>query len=352
MKRIINFVWGRFLSGFLIILGVIISVFFIFHALPGDPSRMIAPTADAETVEVIKKDLGLDLPIHTQLFYYLNDLSPLSFHKKTEENQKNYGYSEILSFGENVFVLKFPYMRRSFMTQKKVTEILFENLEGTVWLTLAAIIFATIVGVIMGLLSALYKNTWIDHTLMSISVLGISTPSFVAAIIVSMVFGFYLSEWTGLPLQGSLFVTDIAGKKLMLKNLILPTFTLGIRPLAIIAQLTRNSMIEVLRQDYIRTARAKGLPRHLVILKHALRNALNPVITAVSGWMATLLAGAFFVEYIFGWKGLGWITINSVYKLDFPVVMGSTILVAFFFVSINTVVDIFYVIVDPRVKIN
>jgi peptide/nickel transport system permease protein len=351
MKNVMKFIWKRLYGGFLIILGVVLSVFFIFHALPGDPSRMIAPTADAQTVEIIKQELGLDLPLHRQLIYYLNDLSPISAHKNTPENLANYEYIKIADFGENVLALKTPYMRRSFMTQKKVTEILTENFEGTVWLTLAAIAFATFFGILFGLLSAIYRGSWIDHSLMSISILGISTPSFVAAILISMIFGFYLSEWTGLPLQGSLFVSDLSGKKLMLKNLILPTFTLGIRPLAIIAQLTRSSMTEVLRQDYIRTARAKGLSGEIVILKHALRNALNPVITAVSGWMASLLAGAFFVEYIFGWKGLGWITINSVYKLDFPVVMGSTILVATVFVFINIFVDIFYAIVDPRVKI-
>ncbi len=351
MKNVLNFIWKRFYSGFLVILGVVLSVFFIFHALPGDPSRMIAPTADAQTVEVIKKELGLDLPLHRQLFLYLNDLSPVSMHQNSPEILSNYNYTKLFSAGENVIVLKTPYMRRSFMTQKKVTEILTENFEGTLWLTLSSIIFATFFGILFGLLAAIYKKTWIDHSLMAVSVVGISTPSFVAAILISMVFGFYLADFTGLPLQGSLFVSDLNGKKLMLKNMILPTLTLGIRPLAIIAQLTRSSMTEVLRKDYIRTARAKGLSRRMVILKHALRNALNPVVTAVSGWMATLLAGAFFVEYIFGWKGLGWITITSVYKLDFPVVMGSTIFVACVFVFINVFVDIFYAVIDPRIKI-
>ena len=140
-------------------------------------------------------------------------------------------------------------------------------------------------------------------------------------------------------------------KYLSLKNLILPALTLGIRPLAIITQLTRSAMLDVLNQDYIRTAYAKGLSKSTVIFKHALRNALNPVLTAVTGWFAELLAGAFFVEYIFGWKGIGKITVDALDKLDFPVVMGSVLVTATLFVIINILADILYSIVDPRVKI-
>jgi peptide/nickel transport system permease protein len=137
---------------------------------------------------------------------------------------------------------------------------------------------------------------------------------------------------------------------LQLKNLILPAITLGIRPLAIITQLTRSAMLDVLDQDYIRTAYAKGLSRRVVIFRHALRNALNPVITAITGWFAELLAGAFFVEYIFGWKGIGKITVDALEKLDFPVVMGSVLITATFFIAINLLADILYGIVDPRVR--
>ena len=136
-----------------------------------------------------------------------------------------------------------------------------------------------------------------------------------------------------------------------LQNLLLPTLTLGIRPLAIITQLTRSSMLDVLNQDYVRTAYAKGLSRTTVIWKHALRNALNPVITAVTGWFAELLAGAFFVEYIFGWKGIGKITVDALEKLDYPVVMGSVLLSAFIFVMINILADLLYGVVDPRVRV-
>ena len=166
-------------------------------------------------------------------------------------------------------------------------------------------------------------------------------------------FGFLLSDWTGLHINGNWFdVDEITGeRKLTLRNLILPALTLGIRPLAIITQLTRSAMLDVLSQDYIRTAYAKGLSERQVVWKHALRNALNPVITAVTGWFAELLAGAFFVEYIFGWKGIGKITVDALEKLDFPVVMGAVLVSATFFIIMNIIADILYGVVDPRVRL-
>jgi len=152
-------------------------------------------------------------------------------------------------------------------------------------------------------------------------------------------------------MTGSLYNIDpFKGRQMQLQNLILPAITLGIRPLAIITQLTRSAMLDVLDQDYIRTAYAKGLSRRVVVFRHALRNALNPVITAITGWFAELLAGAFFVEYIFGWKGIGKITVDALEKLDFPVVMGSVLITATFFIAINLLADILYGIVDPRIK--
>ncbi len=168
-----------------------------------------------------------------------------------------------------------------------------------------------------------------------------------------MVFGFYLSEYTGLNMTGYMWEPDVynGGRRLDLKNLILPAFTLGIRPLAIITQLTRSSMVEVMSQDYIRTGRAKGLGNMKLVLKHALKNALNPVVTAVSGWLASLMAGAFFVEYIFSWQGLGTRTIKAVEHLDLPVIMGVTLVVAMAFIVINIFVDLLYALLDPRVRL-
>ena len=154
-------------------------------------------------------------------------------------------------------------------------------------------------------------------------------------------------------MTGSLYELDDFGEKynIVIKNLLLPSIVLGIRPLAIITQLVRNNLIDVLSQDYIKTALSKGLTIYEVIFKHALRNSINPVITAISGWFASLLAGAIFVEYIFGWKGLGKEIVGALNNLDIPVVMGSVLVIALMFIIINIVVDLIYIYLDPRIKI-
>jgi peptide/nickel transport system permease protein len=153
-------------------------------------------------------------------------------------------------------------------------------------------------------------------------------------------------------MTGSLYELDDFGEsyQIVWKNLLLPSLVLGIRPLAVIIQLTRSNLLEVLSQDYIRTAYAKGLSQYQVIFKHALKNAINPVVTAISGWFASLLAGAIFVEYIFGWKGLGKEIVEALNQLDIPVVMGAVIVIAFLFIIINIVVDLIYIYLDPRIK--
>jgi peptide/nickel transport system permease protein len=201
-------------------------------------------------------------------------------------------------------------------------------------------------------MAAVNKGTWMDTSFVFTSIMGISVPSFFMAIVIAYLFGVVLQPYTGLNLTGSWYELDeVTGEKyITLKNLVLPALTLGIRPLAIITQLTRSSMLDVLQQDYIRTAYAKGLSKNAVIYRHALRNALNPVVTAITGWFAELLAGAFFVEYIFGWKGIGKITVNALDKLDYPVVMGAVLLSAGIFICINMLADILYRKLDPRVR--
>jgi len=212
-------------------------------------------------------------------------------------------------------------------------------------------LIATLMGIFLGVIAAVKKDSWLDLSAIFVSVLGISVPSFFMGILIAYLFGFVLSSFTGLHMTGSLYDTDpFTGRHLQLQNLILPAITLGIRPLAIITQLTRGSLLDVLNRDYIRTAYAKGLSKRAVILKHALRNALNPVITAISGWFAELLAGAFFVEYIFGWKGIGKLTVDALENLDFPVVMGSVMVTSCFFVAVNILADLLYAVIDPRVR--
>lgn len=349
----IKYIVKRLFYGLLVLLGATIIVFFIFNVLPGDPVAMLAgQRTDVATRNEIAKDLGLLEPLPTQLYLYIRDLSPISVHEDNEKEVKKYDFKKLISVGSNNYlVLKTPYLRRSFSSGKKVSEIIWENLEGTFWLAIAAMAFATFFGIIFGVIASLRQNSWIDHSMVSLSVVGISAPSFVLGAIIAMVFGSYLTDYTGLTATGQMWDYELDGRKLVLKNIILPAFTLGLRPLAIIVQLTRSSMLDVLSQDYIRTAKAKGLPYFKIIVKHALKNALNPVITAVSGWLASLMAGAFFVEVIFDWKGLGLVTIEAVKSLDFPIVMGVTIFVAFAFIIVNIFVDLLYALVDPRVRI-
>ncbi len=317
-----------------------------------DPARLIVgQTGDKKTMDNIRKELYLDQPKWKQFILYLNDVSPIGFHSKEEiENKKLRGF---FIGGEKKIGIKIPYLRRSYQTKKDVIDVLMEALPGTIMLAFAAMIFATIIGVLLGVLAAVKQNTWMDTTSVFASVIGISAPSFFMAIVIAYLFGIVLHPYTGLNLTGSWFdIDETTGQRyLTLQNLILPAITLGIRPLAIITQLTRSSMLDVLNQDYIRTAYAKGLNRRTVVFKHALRNALNPVITAITGWFAELLAGAFFVEYIFGWKGIGKVTVDALDKLDYPVVMGSVLFSAAFFILINILADILYGVVDPRVRL-
>lgn len=349
----IRYIIKRLLYGLLVLMGATVIVFFIFNVLPGDPVAMMAgQRTDVTTREAIAKDLGLFEPLHVQLYLYVRDLSPFSVHENIKSEVDKYGFAKLFPVGNNrYFVAKIPYLRRSFQSNKKVSEIIWENLEGTFLLAVTAMTFATFFGILLGVIASLRQNSWLDHTMVSLSVIGISAPSFVLGAIVAMVFGSYLHEYTGLFPTGNLWEYELNGRSLMLKNIILPAFTLGLRPLAIIVQLTRSSMLDVLSQDYIRTARAKGLHYFMIIVKHALKNALNPVITAVSGWLASLMAGAFFVEVIFDWKGLGLVTIEAVKSLDFPIVMGVTIFVAFAFIIVNIFVDLLYALVDPRVRV-
>ena len=347
----LSFFLKKITYGILVLFGVVMVVFFLFQGF-GDPARLVlGQSGDSATIQNIRKELALDQPLWKQFVYYVNDVSPICMHSNDAIQSKQL---------KGIFIgttykagLKIPYLRRSYQTKKQVSTLLAEAIPGTMLLALAAMLFATIVGIFLGVTAAIQQNTWLDTSAVFTSVLGISAPSFFMGILLAYLFGFVLSNYTGLQMTGSLFYTDpFVGKQLAIKNIILPALTLGIRPLAIITQLTRSAMLDVLEQDYIRTAYAKGLKKTRVIWTHALRNALNPVVTAITGWFAELLAGAFFVEYIFGWKGIGKVTVDALEKLDFPVVMGSVLITASFFVIVNILADILYGWIDPRVKMN
>jgi peptide/nickel transport system permease protein len=336
----------------LILPGIVLLVFVMFQGF-GDPARLVVgQTGDKKTLDNIRRDLYLDRPKWKQLLLYCNDVSPIAVHSRADIAKKQ--LHGLFIGGNYQLGIKWPYLRTSYQTRKPVSTMLAEALPGTILLAVTAMFFATLFGLLLGILAALYKGTWIDVTAITASIAGISAPSFFMAIVVAWLFGVKLHNITGLNLTGSWFAIDeVTGQRyLTLKNLILPAFTLGIRPLAIISQLTRSAMLDVLGQDYIRTAYAKGLSKKQVLWRHALRNTLNPVVTAITGWFAELLAGAFFVEYIFGWKGIGKITVDALEKLDYPVVMGSVLFSACIFIAVNLLADVLYQWIDPRVRMS
>lgn len=355
----LRFILKRIGYGLLLLFGVITLVFFLFAVLPTDPvSEIMGQHSDKKTEDAIRHQLGLDLPIGVQYLAYLNDLSPISWHKTQDENDffylnpNNYHYTEIINFKASSIVLKAPYLRRSYHGDRPVADIITEAFPKTMLLAIVSIIFGIVVGIFIGVLCAIYHGTWFDKASLLMAVLGMSVPSFFVAILLAWIFAFLLADHTGLSMFGSLYSVDDYGNGVFLdlKNIILPAITLGIRPLAIVIELTKNSVLDVMSQDYIRTAKAKGvIPAH-IMLKHALKNALNPVVTAISGWLAGLLAGAVFVEYIFDWKGMGIVIVDALNQNDLPVLMGSLLYISIILVLINIVVDIIYGWLDPRVK--
>lgn len=414
----IRFILQRTAYGLLILWGVVTVVFFLFNLSPGDPVRnLVGENAPEEVVQNIRRKLDLDLPTSTRYFYYLNDLSPISFYttgradsRRVWEPAVHGGFLIMSTSSGNALVCKAPFFKRSFLSDRPVSEILAEAMPGTAVLAVTSIVLALLIGLALGVWAALRKDSVVDRMIILFSALGMAGPSFFLAILVAWLgavvwrdeigipviplvliavlalrqrmpiqtlrvssaasrwiiglsiafFTFAGRNWwnpffnlpgTGLSMTGSLYsVNAFDGAYLNLSNLILPVITLAIRPLAVIVQLTRSSMLDVMKMDYIRTARAKGLSEIRVVVVHGLRNALNPVITAVSGWFASLLAGAVFVEFVFGWKGIGQEMFQAIEKQDLPVVMGGVILVSAIFVTINLFTDIAYGWADPRVR--
>lgn len=355
-----QYIIKRLFYGFLVMLGVIIVVFLLFNVLPGDPARMmLGQRADIASVEAINKDLGRDKSLTTQFFNYLNDLSVLSLHNvKDKDNywyldDSKYKYVKLLTISNSALVLKQPYLRRSYQSKRLVSEIIADAFPKTALLAFVSMFFALVVGVFVGVLSSLNKDGIFDKLSLLISAFGMSLPSFFAAILFAWIFAYLLADYTGLNMFGSMYSVDDLGngEYLDLKNLILPAITLGIRPLAVIVELTRSSMLDVMSQDYIRTAKAKGLSTYSIVSRHALKNAMNPVVTAVSGWFASLMAGAVFIEYVFDWKGVGVVIVDALEKYDFPVVMGVLLFISVILVIINIFVDILYGLLDPRIRV-
>ena len=352
------YVIRKLLYGLAVLWGVATLVFFLFNILPGDPAQMmLGQRADQESVNAIREELGLNQSIGKQYVDYLNDLLPISFYDISEGEgklAKVAPYARIATIGATAVVLKAPYLRMSYQSKRKVSNILGEAFPNTLLLAFVSISIAFVLGLLIGILTAIFNTNFLNKLTLFITTIGMSLPSFFAAILMAWIFGFILEDVTGLSMTGSLYTVDEYGRGeyLTLSNLILPALTLGMRPLAVVVELTRTSLLEAMSMDYVRTAKAKGLRPWRVICIHALRNALNPVVTAISGWFASLLAGAVFIEYVFDWKGIGVVVVDALEKYDFPVIMGAVLLIAVMLIIVNLIVDIIYGIIDPRVRIS
>ena len=352
-----SYIIRKILYGLAVLWGVVTLVFFLFNIVPGDPVRMmLGQRADEADVQAIREELGLNQSVFKQYTDYLNDLMPISFYGNRErgtEYEEFKSHCVLAKIGDVDVVLKTPYLRYSYQSKRSVGTILSEAFPNTLILASVAIAFALVLGVFIGVLTAVFDTDFLNKLTLFITTIGMSLPSFFAAILVAWLFGYVWESFTGLSMTGNLYSVDDYGNGtyLDLKNLILPAFTLGLRPLAVVVELTRTSLLEALSMDYIRTARAKGLKRWRVVTVHALRNAMTPVVTAISGWFASLLAGAVFVEYVFDWKGIGVIIVDALDTFDFPVIMGAVLLIGFMLIIINVVVDVIYGILDPRVRV-
>ncbi len=291
-----------------IVTGVSFLVFLMIHLVPGDPVLvMLAESPSVQDRAALEQELGLDEPLYVQYWEYVS--------------RAVHG-----DLGESIRL------------QVPVTTLIRARLPNTLELAVASLGLAVLVGVLLGTISAVYHRSAGDYAVMFGALVGVSLPSFFLGIMLLLFFGLKL-DW--LP---------IAGKTEGLKSLVLPAVTLAVVPLAVIARLTRSSLLSALGEDYIRVARAKGLPRWKVVLRHALRNSLIPVVTVVGVQFGTLIAGAVIVESVFAWPGIGRLLVNAVNDRDFPLVQGIVLLVAVGFVLVNLVVDLLYPVIDPRVR--
>lgn len=318
-----------------VMLGVSIIAFSLIHLAPGDPARtMLGERATQEQLNEIREKYGLDKPIYVQYGIWLNGVL----------------------HGD---------LGRSITTHDEVAKEIGDRFPNTMELAIAAMIFAIIVGVFAGVISATKQYSITDYTCMGVALFGISMPVFWLGIMLMMIFGVFLG-WlpiggridllipfqrvTGFMVFDSIITGNFPALISVLRHLILPAVALGTIPMAMIARVSRSSMLEVLRQDFIRTERAKGLSERMVIYKHAVRNAMVPVVTVIGLNFGLLLAGAILTETVFSWPGIGRLVVNAVYERDYPLVVGCILVFAIVFVIVNLITDILYTRIDPRIQ--
>jgi len=318
-----------------VLLGVSIIVFLIMRVFSPDPAPIVlGQHATVETANAWREANGLNAPIYIQFFNFLKGALT----------------------GD---------LGTSYYTKVPVTQEILARFPATIELAIASIIFASIFGIVIGIISAVKKNSFFDHAGMVIALIGVSMPIFWLGILLIILFA---GVWhilpsggridpllqpataTGFYLIDTLLAGDMEAFGDTVKHLILPSLALGMYSMAIITRMTRSSMLETMNQDYIRTARAKGVSEHKVVTHHALRNAMIPVTTVIGLQLGSLLGGAVLTETVFSWPGIGNYTVQCILKSDFPVVQGVVLLIACIFVLINLIVDVIYAFIDPRIK--
>ncbi|HAX26222.1 MAG TPA: ABC transporter permease [Thermomicrobiales bacterium] len=304
-----KFILVRLLGTIPVLLGVSILVFSMVRLVPGDPIDMmfsnLAPPSP-EQKKAIRHDMGLDRPV----------------------------YLQYASFVSNALR---GDLGKSYRTKRPVSEEIRNRLPNTIKLTLASLAVSTLIGVVAGVVAATFKNTWIDFVSMVVAIIGVSIPGFWLGLMIMMLFSVKLGWF------------PVAGAETW-KHLVLPTITLGVLASAILARMTRSAMLDVLNQDYVRTARAKGLREWRVIMGHAFRNALVPIITILGLQIGGLLSGAFIIESVFAYPGIGMLAVQALATRDFPLIQGIVLLVAVIYVLVNLAVDMLYSVFDPRVR--
>ena len=302
-----KFIFNRALQAVPVVMGVLTISFMLMVVLPGDPVlSMIGERYDENTVELMRKKLNVDKSLIERMGIFMGDVL-----------RGDLGHSII--------------------TGRSVTKEILDKFPNTLILAVAAMTVAVLIGVSLGMVASLVPGSWIDKTIMVLALTGVSAPVFWTGLIFVLVFGVYL---------GWLPPTGYGG----VEYLILPAFTLGLRSAAQITRLTRSAMMDTLSQDYIRTARSKELPWWKILLKHALPNSLIPVLTVIGTDFGSYLSGAVLTESIFGWPGLGRLTLEAILKRDLPIVQGTVLFMALMFICVNLVVDILYGIIDPRIR--
>ncbi|MEQ9354578.1 ABC transporter permease [Coleofasciculus chthonoplastes] len=332
-----HYIIKRLLNLLPVLLGITLLVFLFLHLIPGDPATvLLGERATPEQVEALREQLGLNQPLPLQYLTFLNNLLHLDF-------------------------------GTSIISGIPIIDEIKTRFPATFELSLAAMIVAVILGIPAGVLAAVYKNRPADNLTMIGSLLGVSMPVYWLGLLLIYLFAITLNWFppsgrisieagltfqpiTGFYILDAILKLDINILQDVLSHLILPALTLGTIPLAILARITRSSLLEVLSQDYIRTARAKGIPEHWVILRHGLKNALLPVVTIIGLQFGTLLGGAILTETIFSWPGIGSWIYEGILARDYPVVQGGVVVVSIIFVLVNLIVDISYALVDPRIK--